>query len=101
MTLHKLDFIICGTQKGGTTALDWYLSQISGIETAKVKEVHFFDNENVCWDQPDYSMLNAHFNWDNCSTLRGEATPIYMYWPEAIERIFNYHPNVPRQREWA
>ena len=94
MTFNKLDFIICGTQKGGTTALNWYLSQIPGIETAKVKEIHFFDNENINWQQPDYSIINSHFSSDKCSLLCGEATPIYMYWPNSIERIYNYNPNI-------
>lgn len=91
---QKLDYIICGTQKGGTTALDRFLSQVDGIETAKIKEIHFFDNDNLNWENPDYSILHAHFNWDYNYIIRGEATPIYMYWPSAVERIYNYNPNI-------
>ena len=39
----KIDFIVIGVQKAGTTALDHYLRLHPDIEMAKRKEVHFFD----------------------------------------------------------
>ena len=41
----SIGFIICGSQKGGTTALDYYLRLHQDICMAKKKEVHFFDND--------------------------------------------------------
>jgi hypothetical protein len=41
-----VNFIICGTQKGGTSALDAYLREHHEICMANNKEVHFFDSEN-------------------------------------------------------
>ena len=43
----KVSFIICGTQKGGTTALDYYLRKHVEICMANKKEVHFFDNDSL------------------------------------------------------
>ena len=39
----RINFIICGTQRGGTTALDSYLRTHSDICMADKKEVHYFD----------------------------------------------------------
>ncbi len=44
---RKIDFVIGGCQKGGTSALDYYLRQHPEIGMAKGKELHFFDNENI------------------------------------------------------
>jgi hypothetical protein len=41
----KVDFIVAGTQKGGTSALRAYLREHTEICMAREKEVHFFDNE--------------------------------------------------------
>ena len=43
---QPINFIVCGTQKGGTTALDYYLRTHQEICMALKKEVHFFDNDN-------------------------------------------------------
>ena len=55
------------------------------------KEIHFFDNEKVNWRSPDYAALNACYDWNRTGVLRGEATPIYMYWPKSLERIRVYN----------
>ena len=50
----EIGFIICGTQKGGTTALDRYLRLHPEICMANKKEVHFFDSDkyiiDLWWD---------------------------------------------------
>jgi len=88
-----VDFFIVGTQKGGTTALDTYLRQHHQIDMAKVKEVHFFDNEKLDWEKPDYTILESFFDSPHdCEVCRGESTPIYMYWPLSMERLKKYNP---------
>jgi hypothetical protein len=58
----------------------------------RIKEIHHFDDEtNVDWALPDHSRLHSFFEWSQPS-LRGEATPIYCYWPRAMERIRSYNP---------
>jgi hypothetical protein len=91
----KIDFIICGTQKGGTTALDSYLREHPQICMANEKEVHFFDREKIFLKKnPDYSLYHAGFNLKPSHQIIGEATPIYMYWYEAPKRIWQYNPNM-------
>jgi hypothetical protein len=91
----KVDFIICGTQKGGTSALDVYLRGHPEICMAEKKEVHFFDNEDAFRDgTPDYAQYHSVFKLGLPSQILGEATPIYMYWRDAPRRIWEYNPNV-------
>ncbi len=90
-----VDFLICGTQKGGTTALDNYLRSHPEICMASKKEVHFFDTEtNFTHGRPDYYMYHSFFNPNESQKLLGEATPIYMYWHEAPKRIWKYNPDI-------
>ena len=51
----QIGFIICGAQKGGTTALDQYLRMHPEICMADKKEVHFFDNDKYFVDEPSSS----------------------------------------------
>jgi hypothetical protein len=91
----KVDFIICGTQKGGTSALDVYLRRHPHICMAERKEVHFFDNEDVFRiGAPDYAQYHAVFKPKGSSQILGEATPIYMYWRDTPRRMWEYNPNL-------
>lgn len=104
----RIDFIVAGMQKAGTTALYDYLSEDPAIGLSKVKEVHFFDDEERDWATPDYGPYHAQFDWDR-PLIRGEATPIYAYWPGAVERIARYNPAIhlilllrdPVERAWS
>lgn len=95
MTTKKIDFIICGTQKGGTTALDYYLRKHPEIGMAKDKEVHFFDNESFfSKSEINYSEYEDRFNFEPQKKIFGEATPIYIYWEPSCRRIWEYNPNI-------
>src|SRR5690348_9347014 len=86
-----VDFFIVGVQKGGTTALAEYLGQHPGIQMSRDKEVHHFDNENLDWSRPAHTQLHDQFDWSVRRVIRGEATPIYIYWPSSLARIKNYN----------
>ncbi len=90
----KVDFLIVGAQKSGTTALYKYLRVHPEIEMATQKEVHFFDNENNFTGEIEYLNYHASFSKKSIGFLRGEATPIYMYWNEAPKRIWQYNPKI-------
>ena len=45
--IQKLDFIVAGAQKSGTTALNYYLKRHPQIALPVKKEVHFFDNDEL------------------------------------------------------
>lgn len=91
----RVDFVIVGTQKGGTTALDYYLRQNPGVQMAnRKKEIHFFDNDSLDWHKPDYEAYHSEFDWSSQACVRGEVTPAYMYWPQSIERMRAYNPDM-------
>lgn len=89
---RKIDFITVGTQKGGTSALDYYLRKHPDIGMADSKELHFFDNEKI-FSKPwiNYRRLTKHFHFTNGKTVYGETTPNYMYWTPSIRRIWEYN----------
>jgi Sulfotransferase domain len=93
MSESKLHFVIGGAQKSGTTTLDGIFRYHPQIQMASTKETHFFDNEKLDWLQPDYSALEAYFP-EQDKRLRGESTPITLYWRPAIRRLYAYNPQV-------
>ncbi len=103
-----VDFIVAGVQKGGTTALFDYLSEHPGVALSREKELHFFDDEARDWARPDYGAYHAAFPPPD-GRPRGEATPIYVYWPRSLERIAAYNPAMklivmlrePVERAWS
>jgi len=86
-----ISFIVAGVQKAGTTALFDYLTEEPGVSLSRMKEVHFFDDETQDWSRPDYAAYHANFAPAD-GRLRGEATPIYLYWPNSLERMAAYNP---------
>lgn len=89
----KVNFLVIGAQKAGTTALDHYLRQHPDIGMADGKEVHYFDDEDVFAHEPvDHSAYEAHFS--ATERLHGETTPIYLWWKPACERIRRYNPDM-------
>src|SRR6201995_2856190 len=89
----KVEFVIGGTQKGGTSALASFLRQHPQIcMPADRKELHFFDREEAFTGKPDYRAYHSSFRPEKNQTVIGEATPIYMYWNPAPARIWTYNP---------
>ena len=88
----RVDFVIGGTQKGGTSALDWFLRKHPEIcmPTTR-KELHFFDREE---ENIDYNAYHANFKPKPEQRVIGEASPIYMYWETAPYRIWKYNPQM-------
>lgn len=93
--IKKVGFVIAGTQKGGTSALDAYLREHPEICMADKKEVHFFDTEKYFQkEKVDYSVYHSFFSPKSSHTLLGETTPIYMYWYDSPRRIWQYNPSM-------
>lgn len=93
------NFLIIGAQKSGTTSLYYYLKQHPQVYMSPVKEAHFFDDEEggkrsfrgpgrssppAVSSIDDYSAL---FGGVTDETAVGEASPSYIYVPEAPRRI--------------
>jgi hypothetical protein len=88
----RIDFVIGGTQKGGTSALDSFLRQHPEICMPETrKELHFFDRAD---EDKDYKKYHANFQPQPRHRVIGEASPIYMYWETAPYRIWNYNPKM-------
>ena len=96
----RIRFLIGGVQKGGTSALAQYLSAHPALRLPRGKEAHVFDaanyDEHASVAQVD-AMYAAHFENNTDDTpagaqLHGDATPIYLFLPQAIARIARYNP---------
>jgi hypothetical protein len=94
MNQNKLpDFLIIGTQKGGTSSLFYYLSQHPNVICPQKKEIHFFDlnyNSGRDW-------YSNHFEFDfhhPSIFLTGEASPYYLFHPLVPQRVYGTCPNV-------
>jgi hypothetical protein len=88
-------FLIIGTQKGGTVALRNYLTRHPDIVPAPKKEIGFFD-QDVLYRRGN-GWYHGHFPLPHRlgrHRVTFEATPEYLYYPKAAERIFSYDPEL-------
>ncbi len=101
------NFLILGAMKAGTTSLYRYLSQHPQIYMSPVKEPRFFAPEShsatatQTGDRPvkssfvgDLDAYRALFDGVTTETAIGEASPIYLYSPNAPGRIRHQLPDV-------
>jgi hypothetical protein len=102
-TISKLDFIIAGTQKSGTSVLTYYLNQHPAIAMAHKEEAHmiiqprrhFFDNEKMfASDNINYDLLHHDVPVTAQTLVSGTCTPVYTYWKPAMQRIHDYNPSI-------
>jgi hypothetical protein len=83
------DFLIIGTEKGGTTFLYWTLCQHPYVEPATGKELHFFDTDK--WSKKSVGWYRSQFPapaWrDGQRVITGEASPYYLFYPHSARRV--------------
>ncbi|MCR9289853.1 MAG: sulfotransferase domain-containing protein [Bacteroidetes bacterium] len=93
---YEPDFLIVGAQKAGTTSLFYYLDQHPEMFGAPGKELRFFDRDEnykqgISWYKKKFIELKKPL-------IRGrknfEATPEYLYRLNAIQRIYNFKPDL-------
>lgn len=94
----KIDFLIGGVQKGGTTALASFIAQHPDIRLPAGKEAHVFDAPDFdeAWDAAAIdARYRRHFPVeDQPGLLQGDATPIYCFHPRLVRRIARYNPGM-------
>ncbi len=90
--IDRLDFVLAGAQKSGTTALHYFLSRHPKITMGDQQEIHFFDNDALFVSEVDYEGLHKHYPSLGPSTIAGDCTPSYIYHEPAAERIWKYNP---------
>jgi hypothetical protein len=92
--IERVDFIVAGAQKSGTTALHYFLEKHPNITMGDQQEIHFFDDEAMFVDQVDYKQLHKHYPLLAPSIIAGDCTPSYIYYEPAAERIWKYNPKI-------
>lgn len=81
----KLDFLVLGAQKAGTTSLHDMLSRHPDIALPLSKETHFFSHPDRA--ERGLSWYHDQFRPGAESKLTGEIDPEYLYSPAAPEAI--------------
>ena len=92
-----VDFMVVGGQKCGTSALHRFLSQHPEVGMAKRKELHVFDDLDLSRrprPQEIDERYRPHFETCQDAKVRGEATPIYLYWPGVPQALADYNPKL-------
>ena len=93
-----VDFMIAGAQRSGTTALAQFLSRHPEIAMSSPKEVHLFDGRNYSPDwtpeEIDARYRHAFKEGTGGARIRGEATPMYLFFPEIARELARYHPGL-------
>jgi hypothetical protein len=87
------DFIVFGAMKSGTTSLLHYLSQHPRVSASFKNEIHFFDlnfGKGVEWYRAFFPLRHTMGPED----VAGEASPLYIFYPPAPERIHGLLPGV-------
>jgi len=88
-TSIPITFAIVGVQKAATTTLYRMLSEHPDVETGPDKEMRFFIQERN-WADPDYSTYRRPVL--HGGRVAGDATPAYLFWPGALQRMREYNP---------
>ncbi len=92
-----VDFMVIGAQKCGTTALATFLAAHPEIGMAAPKEAHLFDDPDY---GPHWTRGRIDARYAAClhhcpdARLRGEATPVYLYFPEVAAELARYNPDL-------
>jgi len=93
------DFLIIGTQRGGTTSLYNYLMGRPGVGPAAVKELHFFDkkfHKGSTWYRAHFPTGIQKYAFELTRKhhfVTGEASAYYLFHPHAPRRIAQLLPD--------
>lgn len=88
------DFLIIGTQRGGTTSLYHYLAQHPAVVPSARKEVHYFDlqyHRGDAWYRSHFPLRDP---FHRPGLVSGEASPYYLFHPLVPARVAASHPGV-------
>lgn len=85
-------FAVVGVQKAATSTLYAMLVRHPRIVGGPQKELRFFF-EDQDWDHPDYSSYCRPLRGAGAD-LAGDATPAYLFWPGALQRMRDYRADM-------
>lgn len=89
---RKIDFMIIGTQKAGSSSLHYYLSQHPDIYLPPLKDVQFFERDEYYRELDD--VLKAIYKGVNDEKLIGGSDVNLLYFYHTAERLYKYNPNM-------
>ena len=90
----KVNFMIVGAQKCGTSALWEYLSQHPQVGMSSPKEVQLFSGPEYSsgWSPQEIDQRYAPwFRHCRDAEVRGEVTPIYLFLPDVAAQLKRYN----------
>lgn len=90
---QRIDFMVIGAQKAGTTALYYYLKKHPQIKMSYQKELNFFNRNSQSLLDNNYDSYHHFFDWEG-TYLRGEVTPLYICSKKTIEKIHHYNADI-------
>src|SRR5437763_17029166 len=79
--VKRVDFIVGGVQKAGTTALHDFLAQHPHVALLRDQALHFFDKEEHFAAGPGYGISHGNFKPGWRCRGAGEGTAAYPYYP--------------------
>lgn len=85
---RRVNFLIGGVQKGGSSALAQFLSAHPDVCFSNIKEVNYFNEEPFSDNAEDY---HANFPRPRGRSAIGEASIAYVYCERAARRIYSYN----------
>ncbi len=92
---RRVDFMVAGAQKAGTSALTSMLAQHPKVILSVVKEPHFFDNDGFFMDAvPSMEDYHAAFPFEGGEKVYGEGTPKTMFLERCARRVHAYNPSM-------
>jgi hypothetical protein len=92
---RRPDFVVAGAMKAGTSSLFGYLLRHPLVVPPLRKEVHFFTAGHRAGLGEGW--YRAHFalrSWRRDARITGEATPGYMFEPDALGRLATSLPGI-------
>ena len=108
VTTRLPDFLIVGEMRCGSTTLWEMLDRHPRVYFSQEKELHFFDDRDGRWGR-GLEWYKEHFAGCKPDVLCGEATPDYLFYEGACERIAKTIPKAkllailrnPVDRAWS
>lgn len=93
--MKKLDFIVVGAQKSGTTSLFKYLMVNKSICMPREKEAVFFSDDERYAKGYDWYFEEFFSSYTDNAKVTGTVTPHYMSYPQkVVERIYKHNPDM-------
>lgn len=87
---HKVEIMCVGAQKSGTTSLHDILKNHPQIELPYLKELYYFTDDR---EYRNINNFHKHYRFIE-NKVAMNITPNNMCHPKAMERIFQYNPNM-------